>query len=144
MFPLIELRGAIPFATALGVDIFLAYFICIIGNMIPVFFIFPFAKKILYWGKDKKYIGRFFSFCIKKGFSAGKKLENKVGIKLYIALALFVGIPLPGTGAWTGSLAASLLGLDTKKSIISILIGILISGILMLIISFGIFFMVTK
>ena len=138
MVPLIELRGAIPVATAMGLmpaddisKIVLVYAICIIGNMIPVPFIFLFARKILIWGKDKKYIGKFFTFCYNKGEKGGKKLQEKTGRGLFIALMLFVGIPLPGTGAWTGTLAASFLDMDFKKSIIAVMCGVLIAGVIM-------------
>ena len=103
MLPVIELRGAIPFATAIGVPPLTAYGISIIGNMLPIPFIFLFAGKILHWGKDKPYIGNIFTFFLDKGYKAGEKLENKAGFGLFFALTLFVGIPLPGTAAWTFS-----------------------------------------
>lgn len=70
-------------------------------------FIFLFARKILEWGADKPVIGKFFTFCLEKGHKGGQKLKATAGRGLFIALLLFVGIPLPGTGAWTGTLAAS-------------------------------------
>ena len=97
MVPLIELRGAVPIA---------------VGNMLPVPFIFFFARKVLEWGADKPVIGKFFTFCLEKGHKGGQKLQEKAGRGLFVALLLFVGIPLPGTGAWTGTLAASLLDMD--------------------------------
>ena len=109
MVPLIELRGSILYATGIGLPFLPAYITAIIGNMLPVPFIFLFARKILVWGADKPVIGRFFSFCLEKGEKGGKKLQAKAGRGLFVALLLFVGIPLPGTGAWTGTLAASLL-----------------------------------
>lgn len=137
MLPIVELRGAIPFATAIGVPPLTAYGISIIGNMLPIPFIFLFAGKILHWGKDKLYIGRIFTFFLKKGYSAGRKLEDKAGFGLYLALTLFVGIPLPGTGAWTGSLAACLLGINTKKGTIAVLAGVLLAGVIMMALSLG-------
>ena len=137
MLPIIELRGAIPYATAIGVEPLTAYIISIIGNMIPIPFIFLFAGKILLWGKDKPYIGKIFTFFLDKGYHAGKKLEDKAGFGLYLALTLFVGIPLPGTGAWTGSLAACLLGINAKKGTIAVLAGVLLAGIIMMTISLG-------
>ena len=137
MLPIIELRGAIPFATAIGVPPFTAYGISIIGNMIPVPFIFLFAGKILHWGKEKPYIGKTFSAFLEKGYKAGQKLEDKAGFGLYLALTLFVGIPLPGTGAWTGSLAACLLGINAKKGTIAVLAGVLLAGIIMMTLSLG-------
>ncbi len=126
MVPLIELRGAIPIAVANGLNLWISYVICIIGNIIYLF-----ARKVLVWGADKKYIGRFFRFCLEKGEKGGKKLEAKAGRGLFIALMLFVGIPLPGTGAWTGTLAASILDMGFKKSIVAVILGVLMAGIIM-------------
>ena len=138
MVPIVELRGAIPFGTLVcdpAVPLVQAYIIAIIGNMIPVPFIFFFARKVLEWGSDKPVIGRFFSWCLRKGHSGGEKLKAKTGKGIYIALFLFVAIPLPGTGAWTGTLAASILDLDFKKSIISVMCGVLVAGIIIGILS---------
>ena len=107
--------------------------------MIPVPFIFLFARKVLEWGKDKKIIGPFFTWCLQKGEKGGRKLEEKAGRGLYVALLLFVGIPLPGTGAWTGTLAASILDMDFKKSVLFVLLGVLLAGAIMLLASLGIF-----
>ena len=134
MVPIVELRGAIPVAVGMGMqgtELFWAYVICVLGNMVPVPFIFLFARKILIGGRDKKYIGKFFTFCYNKGEKGGKKLQEKTGRGLFIALMLFVGIPLPGTGAWTGTLAASFLDMDFKKSIIAVMCGVLIAGVIM-------------
>lgn len=138
MVPLIELRGAIPYAVAFGLPTVPSFIIAIIGNMIPVPFIFLFARRILEWGKDKKAIGKFFSWCLEKGEKGGEKLKAKAGKGLYIALLLFVGIPLPGTGAWTGTLAASLLNLDFKKSTLAAIGGVLLAGTIMLLASLGV------
>lgn len=132
MVPIVELRGAIPIAEGLGLNIFLYYPIAIIGNMLPVPFIFLFARKILEWGKDKKYIGKFFTWCLEKGEKGGEKLKQTAGNKgIFFALLIFVGIPLPGTGAWTGTLAASFLNLDFKTSISAITLGVLLAGFIM-------------
>ncbi len=122
MVPLIELRGAIPVATAYELPKVTSYIICIIGNMLPVPFIYLFARKILIWGKDKKLIGKFCNFCLKKGDKARIKLTKKSDRGLFVALMLFVGIPLPGTGAWTGTLAASILNMEFKKSIAAVML----------------------
>lgn len=135
MVPLIELRCAIPMAVGMGLDKTISFIIAIIGNMLPVPFIFLFARKILEWGKDKKFIGKFFTWCLNKGEKGGKKLESKAGKGLYWALFLFVGIPLPGTGAWTGTLAASILDLDFKKTILAVMTGVLCAGLIMMILS---------
>ena len=108
-----------------------SYIVCIIGNMIPVPFIFFFARKVLEWGADKPVIGKFFTFCLEKGHKGGQKLQEKAGRGLFVALLLFVGIPLPGTGAWTGTLAASLLDMDFKSSVLAVLGGVLMAGIIM-------------
>ena len=139
MVPLIELRGAIPYATAYELPLIPSYIVSIIGNMLPVPFIYLFARKILVWGQDKKIIGKFFTFCLKKGEKGGKKLQEKAGKGLFVALMLFVGIPLPGTGAWTGTLAASLLDMDFKSSVIAVMLGVVIAGIIMLLLSLGVF-----
>lgn len=139
MVPLIELRGAIPYAVGFNLNMWIAYIVAIIGNMVPVPIIFFFARKVLEWGKDKKVIGKFFTWCLEKGNKAGKKLQEKTGKGVYWALFLFVGIPIPGTGAWTGTLAASLLDLDFKKSVISIMSGVILAGIIMGLASLGIF-----
>lgn len=132
MVPIVELRGAIPIAEGLGLDIFIYYPVAIIGNMLPVPIIYLFARKVLEWGKDKKIIGKFFSWCLEKGEKGGEKLKKTAGNKgIFFALLLFVGVPLPGTGAWTGTLAASFLNLDFKTSIIAVALGVLLAGIIM-------------
>ena len=100
--------------------------------MLPVPFIYLFARKILEWGKDKKIIGKFFTWCLEKGTKGGEKLKKSAGTKgIFFALLLFVGIPVPGTGAWTGTLAASFLNLDFKTSISAVALGVLLAGIIM-------------
>ena len=137
MAPLIELRGAIPYAIALDLPLLPSYIVAIIGNMLPVPIIFFFARKVLIWGSNKNIIGGFFRWCLRKGEKAGQKLgADKKG--LYIALLFFVGIPLPGTGAWTGTLAASILDMDFKKSVLSVILGVILAGIIMGLLSFGI------
>ena len=139
MVPLIELRGAIPYAVGFNLPLIPSYIIAVIGNMIPVPFIFLFARKVLEWGKDKKVIGGFFTWCLQKGEKGGRKLEEKAGRGLYIALLLFVGIPIPGTGAWTGTLAASFLNMDFKKSVLYVMAGVILAGVIMLAASLGVF-----
>ena len=132
MVPIIELRGAIPIAEGLSLNIFLYYPIAILGNMLPVPIIYLFARKVLEWGKDKKIIGNFFTWCLEKGSKGGKKLKESAGNKgIFWALLIFVGIPLPGTGAWTGTLAASFLNLDFKTSISAVALGVVLAGIIM-------------
>ena len=131
MVPLVELRGAIPYSVIFGLDFLPSYIVCIVGNMLPVPFLFFFARRVLEWGADKKYIGKFFSFCLEKGHKGGTKLQKKAGKGLFVALLLFVGIPLPGTGAWTGTLAASILDMDFKTSVIAVMLGVILAGVIM-------------
>ncbi|MCR5774648.1 MAG: small multi-drug export protein [Lachnospiraceae bacterium] len=140
MVPLIELRGAIPIAAGMGLTdsvphIIAVFVTAIIGNMLPVPIIYLFARKVLEWGKDKPVIGGFFTFCLEKGEKGGKKLEAKAGRGLFVALALFVGIPLPGTGAWTGTLAASILDMKFKETVIAAMAGVLLAGVIMMTVS---------
>lgn len=135
MVPLIELRGAIPVAYAINTanpdfSLLWSYVIIAIGNILPVPFIYLFARKVLEWGKDKKYIGKFFTWCLEKGDKGGQKLQAKAGRGLYWALLLFVGIPIPGTGAWTGTLAASFLDMGFKKSVIAVIGGVVLASII--------------
>ncbi len=135
MVPLVELRGAIPISQVLQLPIVPSFIVCIIGNMLPVPIIYLFARKVLIWGADKPVIGKFFSFCLEKGEKGGKKLQEKAGRGLFAALLLFVGIPLPGTGAWTGTLAASILDMDFKSTIAASMLGVLLAGVIMMIVS---------
>lgn len=151
MIPLIELRGAIPVALSpsdmvffgmfhgMGLPVLQAYIVCIIGNMLPVPFIYLFARKVLEWGADKPLIGKLFTFFLEKGQRGGEKLQSKAGRGLFLALLLFVGIPLPGTGAWTGTLAASILDMDFKSSVVAVMLGVLLAGIIMGVASMGVF-----
>ncbi len=139
MVPLIELRGAIPYAVGFGLPLVPSYIICILGNMLPVPIIFLFARKVLEWGAEKPVIGKFFTFCLEKGHKGGVKLQEKAGKGLFVALLLFVGIPVPGTGAWTGTLAASLLDMDFKSSVIAVLLGVVLAGVIMGLLSAGLF-----
>ena len=131
MVPLVELRGSIIISQGLQLPVLSSYIVAIIGNMLPVPVIYLFARKVLVWGADKPVIGKFFSWCLEKGEKGGKKLQEKAGRGLFIALLLFVGIPLPGTGAWTGALIASLLGIDIKKSSLAIFCGIAMATVIM-------------
>ena len=132
MIPLIELRGGVPIAVGMGLDYPTALIICAAANMLPVPFIYFFARKVLMWGRDKKYIGKVFALCIEKGEKGGKKLARTAGRGgLFVALLLFVGIPLPGTGAWTGTLAASFLNMGIKSTTAAVCLGVIMAGIIM-------------
>ena len=139
MVPLIELRGAIPVSQAMQLPIIPSYVVCIIGNMLPVPVIYLFARKFLEWGQDKKIIGGICRFFLVKGRAAGEKMQSKVGRGLFLALLLFVGIPLPGTGAWTGTLAASLLDMKFRDTVIAVMLGVLLAGLIMMAGSLGLF-----
>ena len=140
MVPLIELRGSIVMAVGMDLDYFTALTVSVIGNMLPVPIIYFFARKVLLWGADKKYIGKFFRFCLEKGEKGGQKLTARAGRGgLFVALMLFVGIPLPGTGAWTGTLAASFLNMGIKSTAAAVSLGVIIAGIIMGVASTGVF-----
>ena len=140
MVPLIELRGAIPIATVgYGLDYWTSLVVCVIGNMLPVPIIYFFARKFLIWGAKQKYIGKFCNFFLVKGEHAGQKLVVKSGRGgLFIALMLFVGIPIPGTGAWTGTLGASFLDMGFKSTVLSVSLGVLLAGVIMAVASTGV------
>lgn len=144
MVPLIELRGAVPVGTGMGLPWLPTLIVSMIGNMLPVPFIYFFARKVLLWGADKKYIGKFFTWCLQKGTKGGEKLQARAGHGLFIALFLFVGIPVPGTGAWTGTLAASFLNMGFKKSVTAVILGVLLAGIIMTLVSQGVFTAITS
>lgn len=132
MVPLVELRGAIPIALGMGLPTIPSIIVCALGNMVPVPIIYFFARKVLIWGADKKYIGKFFRFCLEKGERGGRKLVAKTGRGgLFAALMLFVGIPVPGTGAWTGTLAASFLNMGIKSTALAVCLGVIIAGTIM-------------
>ncbi len=132
MVPLLELRGGVPVGVTMGLSQVEAVILCAIGNMLPVPFIYFFARKFLLWGADKKYIGKICSFFLVKGEHGGQKLTKATGRGgLFVALLLFVGIPLPGTGAWTGTLAASFLNMGFKSAVLAVILGVLLAGIIM-------------
>lgn len=140
MVPLLELRGAIVMAVGWDLDYLTALTVCVIGNMLPVPIIYFFARKVLIWGADKKYTGRIFRFFLEKGEKAGRKLTKTAGRGgLFIALMLFVGIPLPGTGAWTGTLGASFLNMGIKTTAAAVSLGVVLAGIIMGAASTGVF-----
>ena len=140
MVPLVELRGGVPIAVGMGLNYWSALLVCVIGNMLPVPVIYLFARKVLIWGCDKKYIGKFFTYCIEKGERGGEKLKAKAGKNgFFVARMLFVGIPLPGTGAWTGTLAASFLNMGFKETTKAVILGVVLAGLIMGVASTGLF-----
>lgn len=140
MIPLVELRGAIPVALGMDLPFFRSLAVCVLGNMVPVPFIYFFARKFLEWGQNKPYIGKYCCFFLEKGERAGQKLVAKTGRGgLFVALMLFVGIPVPGTGAWTGALAASFLDMGLKTTAASVSLGVVMAGLIMALASTGVF-----
>lgn len=139
MTPIIELRGAIPVAIGMGLDPIPTLLVCIVGNMVPVPFIFFFGHKLLVWGSRTRWFGRFCSWCLSRGQQGSEQLKAKGRNGLYVGLLLFVGIPLPGTGAWMGTFAASILNMNFKKSFFYVLIGDAMAGVLVLLASLGVF-----
>ena len=140
MVPLIELRGSIVMAVGMDLDYMTALTVSAIGNMLPVPIIYFFARKVLDWGAHKKYIGPFFRKFIEKGEQAGQTLISRAGRGgLFVALMLFVGIPLPGTGAWTGTLAASFLNMGIRATAAAVSLGVVMAGIIMGVASTGVF-----
>ncbi|MBP5675156.1 small multi-drug export protein [Candidatus Saccharibacteria bacterium] len=141
MVPLIELRGAVPIGVGFGLPEWAVSIVAMFGNFIPVPLIFIYARRFLEWGEKVKWkkFAKFCKWCLKKGEKGGKKLQKKAGDSIYVALALFVGVPFPGTGAWTGTLAASMLNLDKKKTYISVACGLIMACSIMLLVSFGLF-----
>ncbi|WP_068268725.1 COG2426 family protein [Caviibacter abscessus] len=135
MLPLIELRGSLIYSQAIGLPIYISFIVAIFGNILPIPIVFLFARKVLEYGKNKKYLSKLFTLFLEKGHNAGQKLTKKSKFGIYIALLLFVGIPLPGTGAWTGALAASILDMDFKKSMIYIFLGLILAGVIISILS---------
>ena len=134
MLPIVELRGAIPVGAGLGLDFWENYALAVLGNILPVPFLILFAKGILEWLSHFDRIGPFFRRIIEKADEKAKKLG-----KFELAgLFFFVAIPAPGTGAWTGSLIAAILRLRLRGAIIAIVLGVMTSGIIMGILSFGI------
>ena len=140
MVPLIELRGSIVIAVGMELNYLAALAVSVVGNLLPVPLVYFFARKVLHWGADKKYIGKLCTFFLDKGQRAGQKLTAKAGrTGLFVALMLFVGIPIPGTGAWTGTLAASFLNMGIKSTALAVSLGVVIAGVIMGLASTGVF-----
>ena len=135
ILPILELRGGLIAASLLNVSPLTGYIVSIIGNTLPVPFILLFINKILDWmGKSKiKWMNKLSKWLDKKA----RKHKDSIEKYGYLGLTLFVGVPLPGTGAWTGCLAASVLNMDKKKSFISIMLGIIMASIIMMLVSYG-------
>lgn len=140
MVPIAELRVAMVMAVGFDLPYLPALAVCVVGNMLPVPFIYFFARKILAWGADKKGIGGICRFFLVKGERAGQKLVAKTGrYGAFLALLLFVGIPIPGTGAWTGTLGASFLNMGIKSTVAAVSLGVILAGSIMALASTGVF-----
>lgn len=142
MLPLVELRGAIPYSQAVGLPLIPSYGVAIVGNMLPIPVIYLFSRKVLEWGSHKKGIGPTFRAILSRGEAAGERLKGHHSNNIFLALLLFVMIPIPGTGAWSGTLAASILDLGFKKSVLATLLGILGAGVIMGLLSTGVLHLV--
>ena len=139
MVPLVELRGSIIISQGLQLPVLSSYIVAIIGNMLPVPLIYFFARKVLIWGSKKAYIGKICNFFLVKGERAGQKLTARTGrFGLFVALMLFVGVPIPGTGAWTGTLGASFLNMGIKSTALAVGLGVILAGTIMALGSLGI------
>lgn len=134
MVPILELRGGLVAASLLGIGVFKAIVLCVIGNVVPIPFILFFITPIFNWMKKTKLFRPLVEKLEEKSMSKSDQIQKYE----FWGLALFVGIPLPGTGAWTGALIAALLGIDIKKASLSIFIGIIIATVIMTFISYGI------
>ena len=134
MIPILELRGGLIAASLLELPMWQSFLICFIGNIIPIPFILWLINPIFRKMRDWKHLGKVVIWCEKKAESKKDKIEN---LK-YWGLFLFVGIPLPGTGAWTGCLIAALLNMDKKKSMLAAFLGVVLAGLIMLIVSYGV------
>lgn len=133
LFPILELRGGLLAASLLDMEPWISYIICIIGNILPIPFILLFITPIFNRLKKTKHLAKFAEKYERKALAKKDQVEKYQ----FWGLALFVGIPLPGTGAWTGALIASLLDMDKKKAFYSILLGVFMASIIMMLISFG-------
>lgn len=134
MLPIIELRGSIPLGAALGLEWWMNYLISIVGNMIPVPFILLLIRKLIEWMKTTKVFAKFAAWLERKVEKNRSKLDKGV----FIGLILFVAIPIPGTGAWTGSLLAAMTEQKFWKAILAIAIGVMTAGVIMTLASYGV------
>lgn len=133
MLPVLECRGGLIVASLLKVNIVQAIPLCVIGNLLPIPFVLLFIKKIFKWLKKFRHTKKFVDKLEARALNKSDSLKNGE----FVGLLLFVGIPLPGTGGWTGSLLASLLDVDFKKALLAIFLGVLIATVIMSIFSYG-------
>ncbi len=134
LFPILELRGGLLAASLLKVNYLTALPLCVIGNILPIPFILLFIRKIFGWMKKSRVLRPLVEKLENRAMGRSDQIQNYE----FLGLLLFVGIPLPGTGAWTGALIASLLQIDIKKSSVAILAGIALAAVIMSIVSYGV------
>lgn len=135
MVPVVELRGAIPVAAGLGINPAIAYFICVIGNMLPVPFILLLVRPVFEWLKRLPALRGWIRLLEERAYKRSVSMTKCS----FWALAIFVGIPLPGTGAWTGALIAALLGMRFGYAMLAIFAGVIAAGALVTLITTGVF-----
>lgn len=135
MFPVVELRGAIPLGVGLGLDFYKVFVVSVLGNMLPVPFVVMFIRPIVEYLKKKKAFGKLAKKFEQRTMNKSEKITKYKMLGLFI----FVAIPLPGTGAWTGAALAGLMNMRLKTSVPSILFGVVTAGIIMSLISHGLF-----
>lgn len=133
MVPIIELRGAIPMGAALDIPFYINYIVSVVGNMIPVPFILLFIRHILHWMKKVPKLDKIAIWIENKAEKNKAKVLKYATFGLYV----FVALPLPGTGAWTGALVAAMLDMRMKRSIPAILLGVMTAGVIMSLASYG-------
>lgn len=134
LLPVLEIRGAIPVGVAKGLDPWLAYLLGVAGNMLPIPFLILLARKIIEWLKKHNILVRFTSWLERKGDEKAKTVKAYS----FWGLLIIVAIPLPGTGGWTGALVASLLNMRLKHALPAITIGVMIAGLIVLAVTFGV------
>ena len=133
MVPVIELRGAIPYGVIAGLSVPTAFVLAVIGNLVPIPFLIVFTRKVFDWLKSKS---EWLSNLVHRMEAKADKRKGLVERSEFLGLVILVAIPLPGTGAWTGTLAASILDMDFKKSVLAVIGGVALAGAIMGILSF--------
>lgn len=133
LMPILELRGGLIAASLLGLPMWQSFLVCFIGNILPIPFILWFINPIFRHMRNWRHLGKVVLWCENKAHSK----QEKIARLQYIGLFLFVGVPVPGTGAWMGCLIAALLDMDKKKSLIAAFLGVILAGIIMLLFSYG-------
>lgn len=140
MIPIIELRGAIPMGVALDLPWWQNFLICIVGNMIPVPIILLFVNRFIHWCAKSRF--KLFNKCANILLNKVEKKRASIEKYSFWGVALFVGIPLPGTGAWTGTLVAAVLDMNFWKAMLSAFVGVVMAAVIMLAISYGVVWIV--